>query len=114
MKRIFNAFLYSLSGLSLAIRDEAAFRQLLMISVAAMVAVIFLPISAAAKVIIVFAHLVSLAVELLNTGIESAIDRISEERHPLSKKAKDCGSAAQLVMMVGLLLVWVSALTHII
>jgi Diacylglycerol kinase len=112
MKRLINAFLFSLQGIAAACRDEAAFRSLIILAVAGIVAAWLLPLSMAAKVILTFAHLLTLIVELLNTAIEAAIDRISEERHPLSKKAKDCGSAAQLVMLIALGGLWLAALVQ--
>ncbi len=54
--------------------------------------------------------LVLLAVELLNSGIEAAIDRISADQHPLSGRAKDVGSAAVLMLFLANLLLWIAAL----
>lgn len=110
MKRLINAFFFSIDGLIAACRDEAAFRSLIVLAVVGIIAAWLLPLSMLAKIILAFAHLLTLIVELLNTAIEAAIDRISEERHPLSKKAKDCGSAAQLVMLVALGGLWLAAL----
>ena len=110
MKRILNAFLYSLQGLAAAWRDEAAFRQVTLLAVIGLVAACFLPLTTIARVLLIGAHGLTLVVELLNTAIEAAIDRIGEERHPLSKKAKDCGSATQMVMLLLLIALWVTAL----
>ncbi|MDR2016474.1 MAG: diacylglycerol kinase [Burkholderiales bacterium] len=110
MKRIINAFFYSLHGLAAAWRDEAAFRQIVLLAVAGIVAACFLPLSATARVLLIGAHGLTLIVELLNSAVEAAIDRIGEERHPLSKKSKDCGSAAQMVMLILVVALWVTAL----
>ncbi|MCL2298247.1 MAG: diacylglycerol kinase [Proteobacteria bacterium] len=110
MKRLINAFSYSLHGLAAAWRDEAAFRQLALLAIIGIIAACFLPLSATARVLLIGAHGLTLVVELLNSAIEATIDRISEERHPLSKKAKDCGSAAQMVMLILLAALWGAAL----
>ncbi|MDR0769703.1 MAG: diacylglycerol kinase [Burkholderiales bacterium] len=110
MKRIFNAFFYSAHGFAAAWRDEAAFRQVVLLAIVGIVAACFLPLSATVRVLLIGAHGLTLVVELLNTAIEAAIDRIGEERHPLSKKAKDCGSAAQLVILILVAALWVAAL----
>lgn len=114
MKRIINAFLFSLHGLAAAWRDEAAFRNLAALALAGIVAALFLPLSTLAKVLLIFFHMQTFVIELLNTAVEAAIDRIGEERHPLSKKAKDCGSAAQLVMLIALGGLWLAALLGLI
>ncbi|MDR2710139.1 MAG: diacylglycerol kinase [Burkholderiales bacterium] len=110
MKRIINALFYSLYGFAAAWRDEAAFRQLMLLAVIGIAAACFFPVSAIARVLLIGAHGLTLIVELLNTAIEAAIDRISEERHPLSKKAKDCGSAAQMVTLALVAALWIAAL----
>jgi diacylglycerol kinase (ATP) len=111
--RLFNAFKYSLNGLRLAIRDEPAFRSLIILAVFGIVAAMLMPLSATAKLCIVLAHAFTLVVELLNTAIEAVVDRIGPEHHPLSGKAKDCGSAAQFVMLIILAGVWVAALARL-
>ncbi len=111
MKRILNAFIYSLHGFAAAWRDEAAFRQVALLAVIGISAACLLPLSPLARVLLIGAHGLTLIVELLNTAIEATVDRISEERHPLSKKAKDCGSAAQMVMLILLAALWMAALS---
>ncbi|MDR0249706.1 MAG: diacylglycerol kinase [Burkholderiales bacterium] len=110
MKRLIDAFLYSLHGIAVAWRDEAAFRQVALLAVIAIPSACFLPLSTTARTLLIGAHGLTLVVELLNSAIEAAIDRIGEERHPLSKKAKDCGSAAQMVMLILVATLWVAAL----
>ncbi|MCL2310623.1 MAG: diacylglycerol kinase [Proteobacteria bacterium] len=109
-KHLFNAFLYSSAGLVAAWRGEKSFRLIVLLVVVAVPAACFLPLSTVARVLLIGAHGLTLVVELLNTAIEAAIDRIGEERHPLSKKAKDCGSAAQMVMLVLIAALWGAAL----
>ena len=95
--RIFRAFSYSVSGLRAALRLESAFRQeLALIAVATtLAAVARLP--ALEWVLLALSMGFVLVTELLNSAVEAAVDRISLDRHPLSKLAKDTASAAVLV-----------------
>ncbi|MDR0247478.1 MAG: diacylglycerol kinase [Burkholderiales bacterium] len=110
MKHLINALFYSLHGLAAAWRDEPSFRQVVVLAVIGVLAAFLFPLSATARVLLIGAHGLTLVVELLNSAVEAAIDRIGEERHPLSKKAKDCGSAAQMVMLVLVAALWGAAL----
>ena len=102
----------SVEGLKTAFRDEQAFRQIVYLSCALVPLAFVVGRSFAETAVLAGVCAVSLSVELLNTAVESAIDRISLERHPLSKKAKDCGSAAQFVAQLLILGVWVAALVR--
>jgi diacylglycerol kinase (ATP) len=97
LKRIFSAFFYSIDGFKAAWRNEHAFRQELMLAVPAAVVALLLPISAFQKLALIGVLLLVLIVELINSAIEAVVDRISLERHPLSKNAKDFGSAAVML-----------------
>ena len=108
--RVIKAFGFSLDGLRAAFGDEAAFREVVLMALVGVPLGRRLSLSPLATVLIVFTHVLTLVVELLNTGIEAAIDRIGPEIHSESKKAKDCGSAAQLVMLVWLVALWGMAL----
>jgi diacylglycerol kinase (ATP) len=92
--RIRNAARYSFQGLRAAVRGEHAFRQELMLVLPSTVLALLLPVPALEKLMLVAVLVLVLIVELLNSAVEAAIDRISLERHPLSKNAKDFGSAA--------------------
>jgi diacylglycerol kinase (ATP) len=92
--RIASAFRYSLDGFATAWRHEHAFRQELMVAVPAAIVALLLKISAFEKLVLILVLGVVLLVELLNAAIEAVVDRVSLERHPLSKAAKDLGSAA--------------------
>jgi diacylglycerol kinase (ATP) len=94
MKRIVAAFRYSIDGFRHAWRHEHAFRQELMVAVPAAVLALFLKISAFEKLVLIGMLGLVLLVELINAAIEAVVDRVSLERHPLSKAAKDLGSAA--------------------
>lgn len=106
VKRIFSAFFYSLDGLKSAWRYEHAFRQeLLLVSVGSVIA-LFLPVSIFQKLIMIAVLVLMLIVELLNSAIEAVVDRVSLERHALSKNAKDYGSAAVLLSFLIALATW--------
>ncbi|KQQ33505.1 diacylglycerol kinase [Duganella sp. Leaf126] len=97
LKRIFSAFFYSLDGLKSAWRHEHAFRQELVLFIVATAIALALRISAFEKLVLIAVMVLILIVELINSAIEAVVDRISLERHPLSKNAKDFGSAAVLL-----------------
>ncbi|AZF09459.1 Diacylglycerol kinase [Pseudomonas sp. R2-37-08W] len=106
IKRIFNAGGYSLDGLRAAFTGEAAFRQLVLLNVILIPLSFFLQVSRVERALLIAVCLLALIVELLNSAVEAAIDRISLDRHPLSKNAKDMGSAAQFVALTMIALVW--------
>ncbi|NVZ18185.1 diacylglycerol kinase [Pseudomonas costantinii] len=106
IKRILNAGGYSLDGLRAAFTGEAAFRQLVLLNVILIPLSFFLHVSRVERALLIAVCLLALIVELLNSAVEAAIDRISLERHPLSKNAKDMGSAAQFVALTMITLVW--------
>ncbi|VXD01748.1 diacylglycerol kinase [Pseudomonas sp. 8Z] len=102
--RILNATGYSLAGLRAAYQGEAAFRQLLWLNLTLLPIACLLDVTRIERALLMLTPLLALAVELLNSAIEAVVDRISLSLHPLSKQAKDMGSAAQLLalLMVGL------------
>jgi diacylglycerol kinase (ATP) len=106
LKRIFNAAGYSIAGLRAAFVGEAAFRQLVLLNVVLVPLAFMLNVSRAERAILIAVSLLALIVELFNSAVEAAIDRISLDRHPLSKNAKDMGSAAQFVALAIIALVW--------
>ncbi|KQQ62160.1 MULTISPECIES: diacylglycerol kinase [Pseudomonas] len=106
LKRILNATGYSFDGLRAAFTGEAAFRQLVLLNVVLVPVSFLLQVSRVERAVLIAVCLLALIVELLNSAIEAAIDRISLERHPLSKNAKDMGSAAQFVALTMIVLVW--------
>ncbi|WP_420476483.1 diacylglycerol kinase [Noviherbaspirillum sp. ST9] len=94
VKRIYAAFLYSMYGFRTAWKSEHAFRQELVLVVPGVIIALLLPVSALEKITLIAVLFLVLIVELINSAIEAVVDRISFERHPLSKNAKDFGSAA--------------------
>jgi len=93
-KRIVNASNYSIQGLMTAWRIEHAFRQEVLVFVLGVIFAFVLPVSGFQKLVLIGVLLLVLIVELINSAFEAVVDRISLERHPLSKNAKDFGSAA--------------------
>ncbi|MDO8787746.1 MAG: diacylglycerol kinase [Sulfuritalea sp.] len=106
LRRIWNAFNYSLSGLHAAYLNEDAFRQESLLAALLIPIALLLPISGIGKALMIASVLLVLIVELLNSAIEAAIDRISLDRHRLSKRAKDIGSAAVLIALINVLATW--------
>ena len=105
--RIAHAFSNSCSGLADACRNESAFQQELLLAVVLIPVAAILNVTPLERALLIASVLLVLIVELLNTGVEVAIDRISLDHHELSKKAKDLGSAAVLLSLVLLLVVWI-------
>lgn len=106
LRRVIDAFGYSVDGIKAAWRHEFAFRQEIVVFVLATVLALALPVSAFQKLVLIVVLLVVLLVELLNSAIEAVVDRVSLERHPLSKRAKDLGSAAVAVALLIAALTW--------
>ncbi|MDX2464177.1 MAG: diacylglycerol kinase [Porticoccus sp.] len=106
LKRIILAMGYSMDGLLVASLEEAAFRQLLLLNIVLIPVACLLEITPAERAILIMVTVLTLIVELVNTGLEAAIDRISLDIHPLSKQAKDMGSAAQLLSLSLVIGVW--------
>jgi diacylglycerol kinase (ATP) len=106
VKRIFAAFFYSIQGFKAAWRTEHAFRQELFLLIPAAVIALLLPVSPLKKLVLIGVFVMVLIVELLNSAVEAIVDRISLERHPLSKNAKDFGSAAVLLAFLLALATW--------
>jgi diacylglycerol kinase (ATP) len=106
LRRLVNAFFYSLSGLALAYRHESAFRQEIALALVLIPLACLLPVEAVSRVLLIGSVLLVLIVELLNSSVEAAIDRIGFDTHRLSKRAKDLGSAAVLFALAALALTW--------
>jgi diacylglycerol kinase (ATP) len=110
VKRVVYAALHSMHGLAAAWRNEAAFRQ------EAVLAVLLIPASAwigrswIEITLLAGSVMLVLIVELLNSALEATVDRISTETHPLSKRAKDIGSAAVLLALLLCTCIWAAVL----
>ena len=106
LRRVFNAFFYSLEGFRAAFRHEDAFRQEALLAAGMIPLALFLPVSGLGKALMVGSVLLVLIVELVNSAVEATVDRISLENHQLAKRAKDIGSAAVFVSLVNVAAVW--------
>lgn len=104
--RLIKALGYSRDGLASTWRHEGAFRLEVVLAAVLIPLACFLPVPAVERALLVGSVLLVMVVELLNSSIESAVDRISEERHPLAKRAKDAGSAAVFVSLAIPLVTW--------
>lgn len=104
--RIINAFGYSYAGLKAAYQSEAAFRQELVLVAIGIALSCWLDVPSIARALMIASLLLILLVELINTAVETTIERISTEQHPLSKKAKDLGSAAVLLALINAVVAW--------
>ena len=108
VRRIINALGYSWDGVKAAC-EEAGFRQLLLLNGTLLLLALCLPFGLAVQLVLILASCMSLAVELINTGIEAAVDHTSLDKHDLAKRAKDVGSAAQHLTLFMLAVLWLLA-----
>ena len=106
IKRVFSAFFYSIDGFRAAWRYVHAFRQELMIAIPGVMLALLLPVSRLEKLALIASLVLVLIVELLNSAIEAVVDRVSLDRHSLSKTAKDLGSAAVMLSFALALVTW--------
>lgn len=106
LKRVWNAMFYSFEGLRAAYRHEDAFRQEFWLAVVLIPLALALPASGVGHALMIASVLLVLVVELINSAIEAAIDRISLENHKLSKRAKDIGSAAVMMTLLNVVVTW--------
>jgi diacylglycerol kinase (ATP) len=104
--RLLYATLYSYHGLRHAVRCEAAFRQEVLLGLAAIPAAFVMPVDPGFKAVLMLSVFVVLITELLNTAIEAVVDHASPYFHPLAKRAKDLGSAAVFLSLVGCACAW--------
>lgn len=106
VRRIINATYFSLSGLRSAWLNEAAFRQECALAIVLLPTGLWLGRTAVERSLLLGSCLLVLIVELLNSAIEAAIDRIGKDRDSLSGQAKDMGSAAVFVSLLLTGIVW--------
>lgn len=108
LKRIVMAAGYSLQGFRAAWKHESAFRQETLLTLAFLPLAIWLGQSAAQTALLISTLFLVVIVELLNSGIEAVVDRIGDEPHKLSGRAKDMGSAAVFLSLLLMAVVWVT------
>jgi diacylglycerol kinase (ATP) len=106
LRRIWNAFHYSVDGIAAAFRHEDAFRQEALVALVLIPIALLVPATGIGRALLIGSVLLVLIVELLNSAVEATVDRISLEEHRLAKRAKDLGSAAVLLSLLNLAVVW--------
>lgn len=106
LRRLINAFGYSMDGFKAAYTHEDAFRQEVWLSLVLIPLAFYLEQATLHRILMVGSVLLVMIVELLNSAVEAVVDRVSIERHALAKRAKDIGSAAVLLALVNLAVVW--------
>ncbi|HAS6778456.1 diacylglycerol kinase [Vibrio parahaemolyticus] len=110
IRRVMDATGYSFKGLKAAWTHEAAFRQELVLTLVLSISAFFLPVTTLERVLMISSLLLILIVELINSAVEAVVDRVSDDWHELSGRAKDIGSAAVFVALFLALFVWASFL----
>lgn len=110
LQRLWNALGYSLAGFRAAYKHEDAFRQEVLLAALLIPLALWLPVSLIGKALMIASVLFVLIVELINSAIEATVDRISLDSHRLAKRAKDIGSAAVLVSLLTVIIVWLLVL----
>ena len=108
--RLWNALFHSLDGISAALRHEDAFRLEVLLALVLVPIALHAPASGVGKAVMVASILLVLIVELLNSAIEAVTDRVSLEDHVLAKRAKDMGSAAVMIALINVPVVWLLVL----
>lgn len=106
LKRLINAFGYSLDGFRAAFKHEDAFRQEVLLACVMIPLAFYLTPVATDRALMIGSVLLVLIVELLNSAVEAVVDRVSIERHELAKRAKDIGSAAVFIALGNVVVVW--------
>lgn len=110
IRRVVDATGYSLQGLKAAWIHEAAFRQELVLTLVLSICTLLLPVTNLERIMMISSLLLVVIVELINSAIEAVVDRVSDDWHELSGRAKDIGSAAVFVALFLALFVWASFL----
>lgn len=112
LRRLWNAFGYSLAGFRAAYKHEDAFRQEVHLAGVLIPLAFWLPVTHIGKILMIGSVLLVIIVELLNSAIEATVDRISIEDHDLAKRAKDIGSSAVMLSLINVVIVWSLVLAY--
>lgn len=107
VRRVWNAAQYSIAGIRAAWKNETAFRQELLLCIILLPGAFFVGQTAVERALLIGSCLLVLVIELLNSAIEAAIDRIGDDPHKLSGRAKDMGSAAVFICLWIVVICWV-------
>ncbi len=106
LQRLVRAAGFSWAGLQAAFRHEAAFRLEVVSTLLLVPLALWIGDDGLERGVLISVWLLVIVVELLNSSVEAAVDRMGEERHPLAGRAKDMGSAAVLVAGINAGVVW--------
>jgi len=106
IKRLVNAFGYSIAGTLAAFKHEDAFRQEVILTAILTPIAIYYGETAIDQALMISSLLLIIIVELLNSSIEATVDRISIKHHKLAKRAKDIGSAAVFFSLINAAVIW--------
>ena len=106
LERLFKAFGFSMKGLTAAFKNEAAFRQEIFLAIILIPLGFYLGETGVEIALLVSVILLVLLTELINSGMEAVVDRFGGEQHELSGRAKDVASAAVLISLLNVVLVW--------
>jgi len=106
INRLFYATLFSARGLKALWSGEAAFRQEIFLLLVLTPVILWVNVSPAERALLILSLLLILVTEMLNSAVEAVVDRIGDEYHELSGKAKDIGSAAVLFSLIGAAIIW--------
>ncbi|MEE9551498.1 MAG: diacylglycerol kinase [Gammaproteobacteria bacterium] len=106
LERLYKATMYSWHGLKAAFKNEAAFRQEVMLSIILIPLGFWLGENGTERALLIGSILLVIIVELINSGIEAIVDRHGSEHHELSGRAKDVGSAAVLIALINVIVIW--------
>jgi diacylglycerol kinase (ATP) len=106
LRRLINAFGYSLEGFKAAFKHEDAFRQEVFLAVVLIPMAFYFAQDPVHRGLMIGSVLLVLIVELVNSAIEAVVDRVSIERHELAKRAKDIGSAAVFIALTNVVVIW--------
>ena len=108
--RLWNALGYSRDGIAAAWKNEAAFREEVLLAAVTIPLALYLGQSGVDRALLVGSILLILIVEILNSAVEAVVDKASPERHERAKRAKDMGSAAVLLSLINAAAIWLCVL----
>ena len=112
LTRLINALGYSRDGLLAAWKNEAAFREEVLLAAVAIPLALFLARTGVDRALLLGSIVLILIVEILNSAVEAVVDKASPEKHELAKRAKDMGSAAVLLSLLNAGIIWACVLWH--
>lgn len=110
LKRIVLAFGYSLQGLKSAFQHEAAFRQELLLAAILIPLACYLDVTQLERILLIAPVFLVIIIEIINSAIEAVVDRVGTEKHELSGRAKDLGSAGVLIALLLTAYIWIEIL----